>query len=112
MTSKPLCRRTDLWEEAQAILKRIGFEFVNLSMDGETAYWRWPGETKEIRVSLHGKTKARHANAHLVVASVSFGGPGAGSNSKVPPHMMPISQGAFEKGIIYESAIFLLHRTK
>lgn len=93
---KPLRKRTDLWEKAQARLKRIGFEFANLSMDGETAYWRWPGKEAQLRVSLHGrKHKGRHPHADRVVSSLSFGG-GVASNSGVPPHLIPMSDGAFD----------------
>ena len=45
-------------DEAIAILKRAGFEFVNVSMRSEAVYYRFPGRHGVIRVATHSGGKA------------------------------------------------------
>lgn len=59
------------------LLKRIGFERVNVSMKGESVYFRWPGRNGVLRVSAH-RTKAGVIGLDNIVAKITFSPDGRG----------------------------------
>lgn len=83
-TRKPVRLRTDVLDEAIALVKAAGFEFVAAAHNRETVYYRWPGREEQLRLSLHGRKGTRHPQGHLVIASVSFG-VSRGRNSTIAP---------------------------
>jgi len=73
----------ELCKDAADLLKAIGFELANVSMDSEACYYRWPGRTELLRIAAHGSKGAPIGIGWPVVSLLTF----RGTHKDKPDHM-------------------------